>query len=123
MHFSFSFLFHFVLSFAGFLFLGVYLCRGTWRNRVRAPLQLGLGLILVGHIWAAPGPYSLAGRLVLAMMFAVMIIRIIWQKEFLAAEVRGGHNALSLLVGAALFGIAVQLHYVVSGVPVFELVK
>ena len=56
---------------------------------------------------------------ILAATYVFMLSR----PGFVPSEVRGGHNAFSLIVGAALFGLAVQLHYAVTGVSVFELVK
>jgi hypothetical protein len=36
-------------------------------------------------------------------------------------EVRAGHNGLSLIFGAALYGIMTQLHPAIIGVPIFAL--
>jgi hypothetical protein len=113
----------FVLSFAGFLCLGIYLCRGQWRNFLRQPLALAVALVALGHASGADSQLALMiyGALtVLAMVFLVLAWR---SSNFVPSEVRGGHDGLSLLVGAALFGLAAQLHGVVIGVPVFQLVK
>jgi hypothetical protein len=123
MQFSFSFFSHFILSFAGFLCLGIYLCRGTWRNVLRQPLVLGVALIAVGHV---VGPHGMIGSLVyimLVLLFAGLFVRGFRAADFVPSEVRGGHDAFSLLAGAALFGLTVQLHGVLFGVPVFQLVK
>jgi hypothetical protein len=123
MQFSFSFFWHFILSFAGFLCLGIYLCRGSWRNVVRQPLALAVALIAAGHV---VGSHGMIGSLVygvLVLLFAGLFIRASRAADFVPSEVRGGHNVFSLLAGAALFGLTVQLHGVIFGVPVFQLVK
>ena len=38
-----------------------------------------------------------------------------------SADVRNGHDGLSLLAGAALYAVMTQLHTVLIGVPVFAL--
>jgi hypothetical protein len=123
MQFSFIFFSHFILSFAGFLCLGIYLCRGTWRNVLRQPLALGLALIAAGHVAGSHGMIGTASYSVLVLLFAGLFIKGFRAEDFVPSEVRGGHNAFSLLAGAALFGLTVQLHGVLFGVPVFQLVK
>lgn len=123
MQFTFSFYVHFILSFIGFLFLGIYLCRGSWRNVVRAPLLLCAAFIVLGHLISSPGQFSLIGKIVL---LALCTGGYFFQKRgssFVPSEVREGHNVFSVLVGAALFALTVQLHSVLFGVPVFQLVK
>lgn len=123
MQFSLSFYIHFVLSLAGFFAIGIYLCRGSWRNSLHKPVALGFGLIAAGHIYGMHDTSRTFGYAVLAVIFGGLYIRNLRQNSLIPSEVRGGHNAFSLLVGAALFGLAVQLHYAVTGVSVFELVK
>jgi hypothetical protein len=123
MQFSFSFYSHFVFSFIGYLCLGIYLCRGSWRNVVRAPLPLAVGFVVLGHVASSAGVFSIIGKLVLiAMSVASYFLRRRIVK-FVPSPVRDGHNLFSLLVGAALFALTVQLHAVLFGVPVFQLVK
>ncbi len=123
MLFSLSFYIHFILSFVGFLFLGIYLCRGSWRNVVRAPLALGITIIAGSHLGA---PKSWILIVVYAAIFGGFFIRASMQirsNSFTPSVVREGHNVFSLLVGAALFALTVQLHSALFGVPVFQLVK
>jgi hypothetical protein len=123
MQFSTSFYVHFILSFLGFMFIGIALCRGSWRNKIRAPFALAFAFILLGHLMSGPGPFSATGSLVLiALSFGSFFLR---QRNinFVASEVRDGHNVFSLLTGAALFALTVQMHSVLFGVPVFQLVK
>lgn len=123
MQFSLSFFVHFILSFAGFLALGIYLCRGSWRNMLRAPLALALMLVSMGHM------LSFHGDIISMIFTALMIVgmgllaRAFLSAKFKPSEVRGGHNALSMMVGAAFFALTIQLHSVLFGVPVFALVK
>jgi hypothetical protein len=123
MHISFNFLFHFVFSFVGFLCFGIYVCRGSWRNSVRTPLALGAAFIILGHVIDAPGPFSAAGGLLLVMMGFGSYFLTQSNNKFVPSEIREGHNVFSLLVGAALFALTVQLHSVLFGVPVFQLVR
>jgi hypothetical protein len=123
MLFSFSFILNFALSFLGFLCLGIFLCRGTWRNRLRQPLALAVFLISLGHVLGLP--FGIA-TMVYAVFIVVSLGYFIYAfrlPNFEPSVVREGHNAFSLLAGAALFALAVQLHAVVIGVPVFQLVK
>lgn len=123
MQFSFSFLFHFILSFVGFLFLGIYLFRGSWRTQLRHPLALGLAFIAASHIWGSLEFLALIGHVGLTLIFSVLFFMGWRNHKNSAGDVRQGHNVLSLLAGAALFALTVQIHSVLFGVPVFELVK
>jgi hypothetical protein len=117
MHFSFSFLVHFGFSFFGYLFVGIYLCRGSWRNLVKYPLPIGMSLIFLGHLWNVQNKTYVLG-------FAALFFLAMWHsRSFKVSDVRDGHNVFSLLVGAALFALTVQLHSLLFGVPVFQLVK
>jgi hypothetical protein len=123
MQFSFSFLFHFIFNFGAFLLFGISLCRGSWRNILRNPYGLGAALIFVGHILDAKGPLSLIGSLVVIALGLGSFVLARRNENFVPSVVREGHNILSMLVGAALFALTVQLHSVLFGVPVFQLVR
>ena len=123
MQFSLSFYFHFILSFAGFLFIGIYLCRGSWRNTFRNPVALGFVLIALAHVSGRHGVVSTIAYCVLVALFGWQFWRGYTNSNFTPSEVREGHNVFSLLAGAALFALMVQLHSVLFGVPVFQLVK
>ncbi len=123
MQFSFSFYFHFLLSFVGFLALGIYLCRGSWRNNFRHPMALGFALIALSHVVGSHGWMSVIAYCILAALFLWQFGRGYVSLGFKPSEVREGHNMFSLLVGAALFALTVQLHAILFGVPVFQLVK
>ncbi len=123
MQFSLSFYIHFVLSSIGFIFVGVFLCRGSWRNSVRHPLALGFSFIALAHIYGPHGTIGTIGYGVLVALFSWQFWRGYSHPNFVPSEVREGHNVLSVLGGAALFALTVQLHSVLFGVPVFQLVK
>jgi hypothetical protein len=123
MQFSVSFFIHFIWSLAGFMFIGIFLCRGSWRNRFRAPLVFAVVLILTGHLFDAPEPFRLVGFLLLPAFSLGSFFFVQRNAKFVPSEVRDGHNVFSLLVGAALFALTVQLHSLLFGVPVFQLVK
>ena len=123
MQFSLSFYIHFVLSFAGFIFLGIALCRGSWRNSLRHPLVLGLAFIALAHIYGSHSNVNAIGFGILGALFAGLFWRGYTKANFSPSEVREGHNVLSVLGGAALFALTVQLHAVLFGVSVFNLVK
>jgi hypothetical protein len=123
MQFTSSFYIHFILSFIGFLLIGIHLCRGSWRNVVRSALPLGISFIFLGHIFNAAGPFSIfGGAVVIAMGFASFFMSH-RNPNFVFSDERDGHNVFSLLAGVALFALTVQLHNVIFGVPVFQLVK
>jgi hypothetical protein len=122
MEFSTGFVIQFVVIFIGFQFLGIYLCRGTWRNQLKTPLQIGLALLLAGHIVSN----RLSTNQMIFVVLAFIVITLFSTRKlkyFTPSEVRGGHNFFSLLVGAGLFALVAQLHSVLVGVPVFQLVK
>jgi hypothetical protein len=123
MQFSLSFYIHFVLSFVGFLFIGIYLCRGSWRNTFRNPVALGFGLVALGHVIGPHSTVNTIGYCALVGLFGWQFWRGFTNSNFIPSEMREGHNVFSLLAGAALFALMVQLHSVLFGVPVFQLVK
>jgi hypothetical protein len=122
MQFSTSFYFHFILSFAAYQMFGIYLCRGSWRNVLRQPFFIGMILLVLSHMRL---PYSswMIVPILAIILFCVPIWRAFKSNHFAPSVVRDGHNFLGVLVGAALFAITSQLHAVLFGVPVFQLVK
>lgn len=123
MTFSISFYFHFILSLAGFVMIGIYLCRGSWRNVLRAPWALGLALISIGHLSGSQGTAWSISFGITAVFLGLFYLRRISQKTYVPSEVRDGHNIFSILAGAALFALIVQLHAVLFGVPVFQITR
>ena len=120
---SLSFYIHFVLSFVGFLFLGIYVCRGSWRNSLRAPLPLALMFVSMGHVLGLEGGVKSMVYMAALIVGLGLFARAYRNTTFIPSVVREGHNLFSLLVGAGLFALAAQLHGLYAGVPIFELVK
>jgi uncharacterized membrane protein len=112
---------NFGLTLIGFLFLGIFLFRGSWRLRIGYPMAWATVFWSGGHLLANGEGRSLvffAGFALIALMQAFLHSRLVGKS---AADVRVGHNALSLLAGLALYGLAAQLHGVIAGVPVIDI--
>jgi uncharacterized membrane protein len=111
---------NFALSLIGFLFIGIFLFRGSWRNRVKYPMAIGISLWALGHLLANGDQRStllFVGLAGFSVLHAVLKSRV----PFAPTVERDGHNLLSLLGGVALYGLAAQLHVVFAGVPVITL--
>lgn len=101
-----------------FLCLGVFLFRGRLRQHLRFPLAIGVMLWGIGHLFANGDLASVilfggltaygATHLVLGLAHGVRP----------TADVRSGHDVLSLIAGVALYIAMVQLHPVLIGVSV-----
>ncbi len=109
------------LSFLAFLLLGVFLFRGRARQVLRLPLAMGVVLWATGHLLANGDQASV-------ILFGGMLV---YGATHLAAglaqgfkpspEVRQGHDAISLFVGVALYGVMIQMHPYVTGVALFSI--
>jgi uncharacterized membrane protein len=111
------------LTFIGFLCLGTFLFRGSYRQRLRFPMGIATVFWAVGHLFSNGDLASLVlfgGLLwVSAAHMAVAVSNGIRPSP----EVRIGHDGLSLIFGAALYGVMTQLHPALIGVPIFALSK
>ena len=108
------------LTFIGFLFLGIFLFRGSLRQRVRFPMAIATLFWAAGHF--ANGDVAsliLFGGLLAGSVAHVGVARA--NGIYPSAEVRLGHDGLSLIFGAALYGIMTQVHPALIGVPIFVL--
>ena len=114
---------NYALTFIGFLCLGVFLFRGSLRQRLRFPMGIATVFWAVGHLFANGDLASLilfGGFLWVSVAhMAVAISNGIRPSP----EVRNGHDVLALTIGAALYGIMTQLHPVLIGVPIFVISK
>jgi uncharacterized membrane protein len=111
---------NFGLTLVGFLFTGIFLFRGSWRNQVKVPMAIGICFWAAGHLLANGDTRSLllfGGLAIAALLHAVLKSRV----PFTPSEVRQGHNLLSLLAGLALYALAAQLHHVIAGVGLVTL--
>jgi len=114
---------NFLLTFVGFLSFGVFLFRGKLRQRLRFPMGLAVSFWATGHLFANGDRASLIlfGGL---LLYAVAHIAIgLAQGVKPSPDVRKGHDLLSLLAGAALYGVMTQLHPVLIGVPILTLTR
>ena len=114
---------NYMLTLLGFLCLGIFLFRGRLRQILRFPMGLAVLLWGSGHLLANGDLRSLIlfGG---SMIYGVLHIAIgLVQGSRPPPELRGGHDLVSLLAGAALYGVMTQLHPVLIGVPIFALTK
>ncbi len=112
---------NFGLSLIGFILIGIFLFRGSWRNKLKYPMALGVSIWAIGHLLANGDTRTtllFGGLAVFAMLHAVLKSR---SASFVPSEVRQGHNLMSVLAGVALYGLAGQLHVIVAGVPLVTL--
>jgi uncharacterized membrane protein len=111
---------NFALSLLGFVCLGIFLFRGSWRVALRFPMGLAVVLWSMGHL-VANGDVKTAvlfGGLAVAATLHVLLA---FNRQADAAIVRKGHNLISVLAGIALYGVAAQAHQVIAGVPLVQL--
>ncbi len=112
---------NFGFTLLGFLCIGIFLFRGTWRNTLKYPMALGVGFWALGHMLANGDQRTtllFAGLAGIALLFASLKHL---NGLFIPSEERQGHNLISILGGIAIYGIASQLHNVVAGVPLVTL--
>lgn len=111
------------LTFIGFLCLGIFLFRGSLRQRMRFPMGLATIFWAVGHLFANG---DLASLILFGGLLWVSVAHMgvaISNGIRPSPEVRIGHDGLSLIFGAALYGIMTQLHVALIGVPIFAISK
>lgn len=112
---------NFALTLLAFLCLGIFLFRGSWRQKLRYPMAIGVALWAAGHLLANGDGKSLIffGGLAAAAILHAVLMR--GGGERPAPDIRQGHNFLSIMAGLALYALMTQLHYAVTGVPLVEL--
>lgn len=112
---------NYLLTLIAFIFLGIFLFRGSWRQKVRFPMAFAAIFWATGHLLANGDMASIilfGGFLVYAVLH-ILIGTLNGVRP--SPLVRQGHNLLSVLGGIALYGVMTQLHVVLIGVPVFQL--
>lgn len=114
---------NFLLTFAGFLLFGVFLFRGSLRQRLRFPMGLAVIFWATGHLLANGDRRSLILFGGLAAYAIAHIAVGLLNGVRPSPDVRQGHDPLSLLAGAALYGVMTQLHPVLIGVPILTLTR
>jgi uncharacterized membrane protein len=112
---------NFAFSLVGFVLLGIFLFRGSWRNSLKYPMALGVSIWAFGHLLANGDTRTtllFSGLAAFAILHAILRSR---SGPFVPSEVRNGHNLLSVLAGVALYGLAAQLHTIIAGVGLVTL--
>ena len=114
---------NYVLTFIGFLCLGIFLFRGSLRQRLRFPMGIATVFWAAGHLFANGDLASLIlfGGLLLGSVAHMAVAMSNGIRP--SPEVRLGHDVLSFIFGAALYGIMTQLHPALIGVPIFAVSK
>ena len=111
----------FSLVLIAFLFLGIWIFRGSWRQSVRFPLAIATIFWGFGHLFVRGDVASLILFGGLITFGAAYLALGLAQGMRPTPEVRKGHNLLSILFGVAFYGVFTQLHAVLIGVPVLTL--
>lgn len=109
------------LSFVAFLLIGVFLFRGRARQVLRLPLAMAVVLWATGHLLANGDRASL---ILFGGLLAYGVTHFVagFAQGFRPSpEVRGGHDAIALFVGVALYGVMIQMHQHIIGVALFSI--
>ena len=112
---------NYALTLIAFVFLGIFLFRGSWRQTVRFPMAFAAIFWATGHLLANG---DLASLILFGGFLAYAVLHLVigtMNGVRPSPVVRDGHNLLSVLGGIALYGVMTQLHMVLIGVPVFQL--
>jgi uncharacterized membrane protein len=112
---------NYLLTLIAFICLGIFLFRGSLRQRLRFPMAIGAMFWAAGHLLANG---DLASVILFGGFLAYAAAHIIIGTANgirPSPEVRGGHDLISIIMGIALYGVMTQLHPVLIGVPVFQL--
>jgi uncharacterized membrane protein len=112
---------NYLLTLIAFVCLGIFIFRGSLRQKLRFPMALAAIFWAVGHLLANGDLASLIlfGGFLAYALAHIAIGTANGVKP--SADVRGGHDLVSILIGIALYGVMVQLHGALIGVPVFAL--
>lgn len=111
----------FTLVLIAFLGLGIWIFRGSWRQKLRFPLAIATIFWGLGHLFVRGDAASLILFGGIAVYGAAHLALGLANGIRPAPEVRSGHNLLGILFGIAFYGVFSQLHAVLIGVPVFTL--
>ncbi len=109
------------LTLLAFICLGIFLCRGSLRQKLRFPMAIAAILWATGHLFANG---DLASIILFGGFLAYGVLHIVIgtiNGVRPSPAVRSGHDLLSIFVGVALYCVMAQAHYAVIGVPVFAL--
>ncbi|WP_373503224.1 NnrU family protein [Aestuariivirga sp.] len=112
---------NFLLTLIAFICLGIFIFRGSLRQKLRFPMAIAAIFWAVGHLLANG---DLASIILFGGFLAYAVAHIVIgtiNKVRPSPEVRKGHDLVSVLIGIALYGVMAQLHGALIGVPVFQI--
>ena len=112
---------NYVLTLIAFICLGIFLCRGSLRQRLRFPMALAAIFWATGHLFANG---DLASIILFGGFLAYGVLHIVIgtiNGVRPSPVVRQGHDLLSFFVGVALYGVMIQAHQALIGVPIIQL--
>lgn len=112
---------NYLLTLIGFICLGIFIFRGSLRQRLRFPMAWAAVFWAAGHLLANG---DLASIILFGGLLAYALAHILIGSANgvrPSPEVRGGHDLVAVLIGIALYGVMAQLHGALFGVPVFAL--
>lgn len=112
---------NFLFTLIAFICVGIFLCRGSLRQKLRFPMAFAVIFWAIGHLIANG---DLASIILFGGFLAYAVLHIVigtLNGVRPSPVVRQGHDLLSLFVGIALYGVMIQAHHALIGVPVFQL--
>lgn len=112
---------NYLLTLIAFICLGIFLCRGSLRQKLRFPMAFAAIFWATGHLLANG---DMASIILFGGFLAYAVLHIIVgtiNGVRPSPVVRQGHDLLSFFVGIALYGVMIQAHQALIGVPVFQL--
>lgn len=112
---------NFLLTLLAFICLGIFLFRGSLRQKLRFPMAFATIFWSAGHLLSNG---DLASLILFGGFLAYGLLHIIigiLNGVRPSPEVRSGHDLLGILAGIALYGVMAQLHGALIGVQVLEL--
>jgi len=109
------------LSFFAMLLVGIFAFRGRLRQLLRLPLAMAVVLWATGHLLANGDQASIILFGGLLSYGAIHLVGGLASGFRPSADVRQGHDLLSLLAGVALYGVMIQLHAHLFGVALFSI--
>ena len=112
---------NFLLTLIAFICLGIFIFRGSLRQKLRFPMAFAAIFWATGHLLANGDMASIilfGGFLAYAVAHIVIGVM---NGVRPSPEVRGGHDLLSVVMGIALYGVMAQLHGALIGVQLVQL--
>ncbi len=116
-----GYLITYVCVLVAFVFVGITIFRGRVRQAVRLPLAIAVIFWGTGHLFANGDNASIAlfgGFIAYGLAHLIIGFANGYRPS---AEVRSGHDLLSVITGLALYAAMAMMHEILIGVPVFQL--